>query len=65
MAEYRIYFLDDAGGMRTKDFDARSDSEAIAVARAMKSKAASELWTLDRFVKRISPYPYRRGHNVQ
>lgn len=65
MVDYRIYFLDDAGGMRTKDFDAQSDSEAITVARAMRNKASCELWTLDRFVTRISPYRYPSGPYVQ
>jgi hypothetical protein len=54
MAHYKLYCLEDAKPiMRTEDFEAQSDEEAITIARTMKKKVNCELWSLDRLVARI------------
>jgi hypothetical protein len=54
MPDYRLYSLDGAKSvMRTEDFDALSDSDAIRIARAMQKRVNCELWSLDRLVATI------------
>lgn len=52
--DYRLYSHDGSRMiMHIDDFEARSDLEAIRIARSMKKSINCELWSLDRLVARI------------
>jgi hypothetical protein len=59
VVDYRLYYHDDLPVMRSKDFRAPSDAQAIGVARAMKKTINCQLWSVDRFVATVAAY---RGH---
>jgi hypothetical protein len=42
--------------MRTEDFGARSDEDAVRIAVAMRKAMRCELWSRDRLVARIGPW---------
>lgn len=65
MSDYRLYCLDDAGRMHAEDFAARSDGEAISVARSMKKPVNCELWSLDRFIALIPAYHHKGDAHIQ
>lgn len=54
MADYRLYFLDEANHIRgAVEFTCRDDDEATAQARSRADGRAMELWSRERFVKRF------------
>ena len=58
MLEYRLYCLDGANRItRAEGISAKSDDDAIELARAMKLPVKCELWQRDRLVARIPPIP--------
>jgi hypothetical protein len=57
MPEYRLYCLNELGRFtKAHEFEARSDEEALAKARAMKLRVVCELWTRNRMVGKLPPY---------
>lgn len=56
MAEYRLYSLDESRWlMRSDDFVACSDADAIRIARSMRKAGNCQLWSLDRYIATIRP----------
>lgn len=59
MADYRLYYHDDVPIMRSEDFEAPSDEQAIRAARARNKRVNCQLWNRDRFVAVIAACPAR------
>lgn len=56
MPDYRLYFLNLAGGIdRALDIQCQSDEEAVAFAEAHEDRRAKELWQGARYVALIPP----------
>lgn len=55
MPDYRLYCLDDSGRIAeaAHDIDARSDDEAIVLARAKRLLVDCELWQGNRLIAQI------------
>lgn len=55
MPKYRLYCLDGANKItRAQEIDAKSDDDAIDIARSMKLPVKCELWTRERLVAQLS-----------
>jgi hypothetical protein len=60
MAYYRLYFMDRYAGPQCIEFEARTDSEAIAIGEERRGMALAELWSNRRKVKQwdaLGAYP--------
>lgn len=58
MPDYRLYCIDGAGRfIRSREFSAASDEEAIEIARAMKLPDRCELWQRSRMVIDLPAHP--------
>lgn len=58
MADYRLYCVDGVGKINAAPelIDARTDDEAIVLARSKRLVVSSELWDRNRLVAKIAPY---------
>jgi hypothetical protein len=57
MPEYRLYCLDGANKItRAHEINAKSDEDAIMIARSKKMPVKCELWHRDRLVARIAAH---------
>jgi hypothetical protein len=57
MPEYRLYCLDGANKItRAEEINAKSDEDAIMIARSRKMPVKCELWYRDRLVARIAAH---------
>jgi hypothetical protein len=57
MPEYRLYCLNDAGKFsKAHEIPARSDEEALALAKDMKLPVWCELWEKGRKVATLEPH---------
>jgi len=55
MAEYRIYHVDGTGKITAGEwFEARSDDEAIVLARSKRHSVGTEVWNGNRMVAQIA-----------
>jgi hypothetical protein len=56
MQDYRLFWSDNRRRiMRTDDFKAASDEDALSIARALEREAHCQLWSGDRLVATVSP----------
>jgi hypothetical protein len=56
MQDYKLFWIDAARPvMRMDDFKARSDEEALSIARALERRANCQLWNGDRLVATVRP----------
>ena len=56
MADYRLYFLDEANHIRgVAEFHCDDDAAAAARAESYDDGRRMELWSRDRFVRRFEP----------
>lgn len=56
MADYRLYFLDEANHIRgVAEFQCDDDQSASAQAESHADGRRMELWSRDRFVRRFDP----------
>jgi hypothetical protein len=58
MKTYRLYFVDSAGKITSAEMlNAKSDDEAVNLARALNSDCICELWNRNSFVATIPALP--------
>jgi hypothetical protein len=61
MPDYRLYSLDGEGKIvLAETFTATGDDEALMIARAAKKRVNCELWSRDRLVAKIPPFPLQK-----
>lgn len=54
MLDYRLYYHDSALVLRSEEFKAWSDAQAVQIVRAMNKCVKCQLWSGDRFVAMVA-----------